>query len=242
MKKRIALFIATLILSSGQGTMTKAADESSLSAIADSLGAKTDLLNIPNYYHDEERPIPEASYKEWLSKATNVEYALNSLQTFNSAAAKGNCLGITMIEVLCHNGVISPSDVQPNAETLSDVVYDDDINKLLTDYQALQVHTEYELFDHYLITALTYDEQVDRTLRIADLYWKCKFVITARKNWASVLDSTNPQSIMIFSLLGINTKSLVVPQLCSFVPSSCLTENAVCTHSKIFAQKTRRLP
>lgn len=144
------------------------AEDVSLSSIADSLGAKTDLLNIPNYYHDEERPIPEASYKEWLSKATNVEYAINSLQTFNSAAAKGNCLGITMIEVLCHNGVISPSDVQPNAETLSDVVYDDDINKLLTDYQALQVHTEYELFDHYLITALTYDEQVDRTLRIAE--------------------------------------------------------------------------
>lgn len=172
MQKILSLFTASLLLLSSQ-VFTASAEENevredSLSAIADSLGAKTDLLNVPNYYHDEERPVPIASYAEWLDKGTNAECGLNPQQAFDSAVNKGNCLGITLVEVLCHNGVFAPSDVQQGAETLSDVVYNDDINKLLTDYQALQVHTEYELFDHYLITALSYNEQVDRTLDIAE--------------------------------------------------------------------------
>lgn len=168
MRKITSIATAFLLCASLNPFSINAAEETQmdLKALASSLGADTDLLKIPNYYCDEERPVPESCYEDWLSKTTTVEYARYS-DRFNSAANAGHCYGISVIEALCHNGVISPSDIQAGAETLSDVVYTDEVNKLLTDYQALQAYTEYDLLVHYLLVAMDLEEQVDRALEIA---------------------------------------------------------------------------
>lgn len=167
-KRLLAALMASVTLMSVSAVNVKAEDSVDLKALASSLGADTDLLKIPNYYCDEERPVPESCYEDWLSKTTTIEYALSPQKKFNSAANAGHCLGISLIEALCHNGVISPADVQAGANTLSDVVYTEEVNKLLTDYQALQAYTEYDLLVHYLLAAMDLEEQVDRALEIAE--------------------------------------------------------------------------
>ncbi len=138
-----------------------------LQALASSLGADTDFLNIPNYYHDEERPVPDECYFNWLSKTTNTEFADYPQEKFNSVVNSGNCVGISLVEILCHNGIISPLDIAENAKKLSDIEYSADVNKLLTEYQALQLYTEYALYDHYIITR-DYEEQVKNVVSTAE--------------------------------------------------------------------------
>jgi len=43
-------------------------------------------------------------------------------------AASGHCYGMAVLQVLVHNGIIKPSDIQEGAETIHDIQFNDDVN------------------------------------------------------------------------------------------------------------------
>lgn len=172
MKKIISLITALSVLTSFPVFSVYAENEDNpdLKAMASSLGADTDCLNVSNYYQDS-TSIPRLSYNHWLKNATNVEFTRYPETFFYSTAQSGGCLGISIINVLCHNGVISPSDIQEGAENLYDITYDSydgNVNKVITDYQTLQAHVEYKLLSNYLLSSVSHGEQVKSIVETAE--------------------------------------------------------------------------
>ncbi len=108
-----------------------------LNALASSLGADTAFFNFVNY-------IPESMSTEVLGVfAKNIsenEIMLNKFERGTKAAKVGLCHGISILEILSHNGIISPSDIQEGAESLYDINHDESINDILCYYAMTQIY------------------------------------------------------------------------------------------------------
>lgn len=170
MKKLLSILMALTLLT----TVTPAnsycaeADDPELYELASSLGADTDYINIVNYNHDDEHPILWDTFTDYLWNCSLIESAYAAYDKFSIAATSGSCVGISLLEVLAHNGIIAPSDIENNANTLNEITYTSDIDRIITNYQCLQVYTEFDNYEKYLITNLTYDEQINRLINIAE--------------------------------------------------------------------------
>ncbi len=184
MKKLLSILMALTLLT----TVTPAnsycaeADDPKLYALADSLGADKDFLPVLNYKHGENNPLTREMYDEYLYKCSLLEASYYPMDVFTSAATNGSCVGISLLEILSHNGIISPNDIQKGAKTLSDISYSAEIDKIITSYQALQGYTEFNNYEKYLVYSMTYDEQIDQLIETAE---KCMngnkyFLITVR--------------------------------------------------------------
>lgn len=138
-----------------------------LKAIASSLGADTDYLNIVNYRHSEEFPVQNDSYLNFVNNCTNFE-ARRSDILFSESVAAGSCLGISILEILSHNGIITPSDIKEGAEFLNEIEYGAESDKYITAYQALQSHFEFDFYERYLFSNFTTAQQTDRLIEIAE--------------------------------------------------------------------------
>ena len=170
MKKMISVLSALTIALTAIPTYAyaKQSDDPELYELAYSLGADTDYLSIINYTHNEERPLNKECYADFLSKCTVVEAAYASKNKFNALTSSGLCMGIAMIEILSHNGIISPSDLKEGATSLKEITYDEEIDKYITNYQAVQAYSELDMYDQYLIDNLTYEEKIDRLIETAE--------------------------------------------------------------------------
>lgn len=90
-----------------------------IEALSKSLGAYTDALYIENYLHTDDFPISEESYTDYIKKCSPIEMNGGGpavYTDFKNTINGGMCNGISFVEILAHNGVISPSDLDPNAE------------------------------------------------------------------------------------------------------------------------------
>ena len=78
---------------------------------------------------------------------------------------------MSLVEILTHNGLISPSDIQEGAKTLSDVMYSKEVDRIISGYQWAQGYTIFDNYEKYLVNAFSYEEQVDRLVETAE---KCE--------------------------------------------------------------------
>lgn len=174
-KKLVSVFLSLSVLASLplNVTLTSYAENivenPDLKALADSFGAGTDCLNVQNYITgDMEHPVIQQSVKDFLSNCSNIYFTLSPKESFYSSLKGGSCVGISLIEILAHNGLISPSDIKPDAEYLKDISYTADVGKFITDYQVLQCHQEMDLYTHWLRCRKNREEKVTKLLEDAE--------------------------------------------------------------------------
>ena len=117
-----------------------------LKGLASSLGADTDHFNFANYNATFKSDDIKNKFVKNISK---VEALINKIGNADSASKGGVCNGISILQVLVHNGIISASDIQEGAEKLVDVKFDDSINDVLSYYQMGQVYMHQDLFTGY---------------------------------------------------------------------------------------------
>ena len=163
------------------------ADTTDLYALASSLGADTDYIAIANYKHSEELPVNDWCFYDYMQHADILEAVYAPVSNFSSAIAGGSCLGISAVEVLSHNGLISPSDVQPGAETLSEITYSEESDRVITDLQASQMYNKFALYERNQIRVYSIEQQVGKLLSTAQ---QCMdegkyFLITVRSDQMS---------------------------------------------------------
>lgn len=141
--------------------------DTDLYALASSLGADTDYLDILNYHIGEDFPENDESYSHFTQTADNYDASMGHW-LFSDAISGGACMGISLLEILAHNGVISPSDIEEGAETLHDIGLTTESNKYITAYQATQLHFELDFYERYLISNFTPEQQIDRLIEMAE--------------------------------------------------------------------------
>ena len=147
-----------------------AEEQSELQKFASSLGADTDFLNIPNFAHGDEsgRPIPDGVYSEFISKCTNYEAGIWSEDKFEEALSNGACYGISLLEILSHNGIIKPSDIKPDAGTLSEISYSTDVDRFIVGYHASQLHYENDYYLTYKALLFNSKTQCDELIKTTE--------------------------------------------------------------------------
>ena len=98
-------------------------------------------------------PNVDLFYSEFFSKCSNCEAYNDSEYLYKMCIMGGMCMGISSIEVLTHNGVISPSDIQPDAERLCDVERNQTTEHYIAMYQGSQLFYEqdYLIIQYYLL-------------------------------------------------------------------------------------------
>lgn len=170
MKKLLSLLASLAMLTTmspfhTEGTTGNYVD---LSSFANSLGADTDYLNVVNYEHGLDNPDPADVYYNYLSKCTLLEGAYYPRSFYCTAVMSGSDMGISLLEILSHNGIISPSDIQQGAESLSEITLNEEIDKAITAYQTTQCYTEFNNYKEYLVASQTYEQQVESLISTAE--------------------------------------------------------------------------
>lgn len=175
MVKKFAFLLCTAVLSasvlSAMPTVARAENETAeIEALAESLGAYTDALYIKNYLHTDDLPISDESYTDYLKKCSPVEVGNGGVvySDFSNTVSLGMCNGIALVEILAHNGIISPSDLDPDAGTLSDINLNPTVDKYLTDYQVIQNHNEQTLSTYYKVMTHSSEELVSDLVDTAE--------------------------------------------------------------------------
>ena len=171
MKKIISfLFSISLILNMSTSNNSNATDIIDIKEIANSLGADTDYLNIPNFVYGEDnlRPYPMEVYEEFISKCSNYEASIYNFEEYKYNLSTGSCLGLSLIGILSHNGIISPSDIKPGAKSLSEISYSSDLDRFILGYSATQL---FYLNEYYLCSDIpNFDQrtQINELIRVAE--------------------------------------------------------------------------
>lgn len=128
----------------------KSSSNPDLKAIVSSLGGDTDAFNFTNY-----RPTDIGQDMiDWLDSIGETD-AASTLPYLNG----GLCNGFASLQVLVHNGIISPSDIQEGAETLNDIVLDDNVNDILCAYAMMQSFSIQEMVYHEYYCSHDTEEQ-----------------------------------------------------------------------------------
>lgn len=141
--------------------------DTDLYALASSLGADTDHFDILNYHIGVDFPGNDESYSHFTHTADNYEASMAD-RLFGDAISGGACMGISILEILAHNGVISPSDIEEGAETLHDIGLTTNSDKYITAYQAAQLHFELDFYERYFVSNYTQEQQIDRLIEMAE--------------------------------------------------------------------------
>ena len=185
--KRFFSSLTALVILSSFSTTSYAAKENNqeLYDFAYSLGADKDYLSVTNYLHDDDHPVNPDCYYDYLYKCSLLEASYYPNVTFNSIVSTGSCIGIAILEVLSHNGVIKPSDIQEGVDSLSGIGYNETSDRYITDYHMIQGFTEFDSYEKYISFNTTYSEKIDSILDTAK---KCMadnryFLIIIRKNF-----------------------------------------------------------
>lgn len=172
MKKEIIAVTTTAVTAfSGISTMNvRAVDktestETTVSEIASSLGADTDYFNFVNYVSNSVKADYIAEFNKNCSDIDNYRGVMPQM---TKIAASGHCYGMAVLQVLVHNGIIKPSDIQEGAETIHDIQFNDDVNGIVSYYAATQLYQEKELSDGYYFCNSDYEKQAKDLIEYAE--------------------------------------------------------------------------
>lgn len=127
----------------------------------------TDFLNVPNYYYDtalNEDSITGYSY-ESIVPAEEIESYVEL--TDGTALYSDANFGISLIEILCHNGLISPQEIG-GKETLREISDSEEVRGLISAYQNQLDTTDFKNYFNYLFKSTTAREKIHLLLNIAE--------------------------------------------------------------------------
>lgn len=189
MKKIISVLTAFTLCTSISPLYSYADDVNitDLNSIASSLGADTDYMSIADYHHNyDDISALMDKYTDYFWNCSVLEASYDPNGVFSKIIQSGSSIGISALEVLSHNKVIKPSDIQPGANTLNEISYNDDVDRIITSYQFLQGYTEFNNYTNFMKTNLSYDEQINQLIETAENNMK-----NNRYFFISVSDSEN---------------------------------------------------
>ena len=110
-------------------------DEVDLKQLASSLGADKDHFSFVNFsLKDYSQDIAD----KYASRLTSLELTTSRSEWAQYYSMSGLCYGISALEVLTHNNVITPSQIQSGAGSLSEVRLDSNVKDALYYYQSSQ--------------------------------------------------------------------------------------------------------
>ena len=141
-----------------------------LTEVSKQFGAETDYFTFPNYATLVNTSKDDEKYIEFLKSCTNSEMISGPSDDYISALHSGRCMGISLLEILSHNGILRPSDIQSGANNLTDITLDNEVKDLMSCYQILQCHTE---FDLYMKWFLSHYSNNDKNRILLDTAEKC---------------------------------------------------------------------
>ena len=136
-----------------------------LNKMASSLGADTDCFNFANYNSSF---VGDEMKNKFVKNITKIEAIINKIGNANDAMKGGECSGISILEILVHNGIISASDIQKGAENLVDITFDDSINDILSYYQMSQVYMYQDLYGGYYFCNHDTEEAISNLVETAE--------------------------------------------------------------------------
>lgn len=171
MKKIISVLTAFTLCTSISSLYSYADDVNitDLNSIASSLGADTDYMSIADYHHNyDDISALMDKYTDYFWNCSVLEASYYPNGVFSKIIQSGSSIGISALEVLSHNKVIKPSDIQPGANTLNEISYNDDVDRIITSYQFLQGYTEFNNYTNFMKTNLSYDEQINQLIETAE--------------------------------------------------------------------------
>lgn len=170
MKKLISTLSAMLILTSVPSTTAFASktDNPDLYTLASSLGADTDYLDVVNFAADTDPDFIMDRYHEYFNRCSVLEAIYAPMDNFASGLFSGSCLGISLLEILSHNGIISPDDIQKGTQKLSDIKRNDYVDSLIAEYQLSQCFTIFDNYEKYLVNSQSVNEMVDSIIETAE--------------------------------------------------------------------------
>ncbi len=166
MKNRIISILLCLPIISGLPQFTTfSADNPDLKGLASSLGADTDYFNFVNYVSDS---VKDDYITKFNKNCSDIDNYRGVMPQMTKIAASGHCYGMAVLQVLVHNGIIKPSDIQEGAETIHDIQFNDDVNGIISYYAATQLYQEKELSDGYYFCNSDYEKQVKDLIEYAE--------------------------------------------------------------------------
>lgn len=171
MKKRLLGIITAVALLAGMPVNSAySADEEKnpLREFAKQLGWETDYFTFANFSTLVSNKKTEESYLEYLNTCTNAEIVSDPFDNYYNILKSGRCMGISTLEVLSHNGIIKPSDIQPGSESLTDITLDNNVKDVVAKYHLLQNNTELDLYMKWYLTHYGTEEKVKMLLDTAE--------------------------------------------------------------------------
>lgn len=166
--KKIISFITAFILTFSACPAVAQAEEiqnPDLKALASSLGADTDYFNFVNYVSAS---VKDNYITEFNKNCSDIDNRRGVMPQMTKIAASGHCYGMAVLQVLVHNGIIKPSDIQEGAETIHDIQFNDDVNGIVSYYAATQLYQEKELSDGYYFCNSDYEKQCRDLIEYAE--------------------------------------------------------------------------
>ena len=164
------LTVATLVCPMTACAVGKASENelSSLTKEAYELGADTDYIGISSFKYNYSRPVPYHVYEDFLARFDMPKYY--SYEDFVNSVIDRNVYntGMSILNILAHNGIIKPSDIDKNAENMADISYSENVGRIITSYESITAMPDFYNYTHYLKDNFTYEEQVDRLVNMAE--------------------------------------------------------------------------
>lgn len=179
MKKLITLLVSLTMISCASAFSAYAgeievpdlpkAEREALKEIAKKFGSETEYLTYVNY---STLPIADMkankSYAEFLKRCNNAQTALDPSASYNATLQGGRCMGISLIEILSHNGYFTPSDIHEGATYLTDIELDDEAKYFTDFYSSVQLYTEFDLYLRWNLSHYSNEERVKMLLDTAE--------------------------------------------------------------------------
>ena len=197
MKKLLSTFMTLSVLASLPVCSVYAESNNELGELASSLGADTDYLAVANQF-----------YYTGLNTDAIIGYDYRGFtqaggETISNVEGMGayadTSFGISVMEVLAHNGLISAGDIKDGAESLSQINQVSDVNNLILGYQNLFNKPEFQLYKDYLFQSTSAEEKIDILCNTAE---KC---MSEGKYFLIMYGSccTTPSELDIYKVKGV---------------------------------------
>lgn len=179
MKKLITLLISLTMISCASTFSVYAgeyevpelpkAERDALKEIAKQFGSETDYLTYVNY---ATLTIADTKsnkcYAEFLNRCSNAQTALDPSASYSATLQGGRCMGISLIEILSHNGYFTPSDIHVGATYLTDIELDNEVKYYTDFYSSVQLYTEFDLYMRWYLSHYSNEERVKMLLDAAE--------------------------------------------------------------------------
>lgn len=211
MKKLTSILSAIALVSSLVQTFPATAADTELEALAKSLGADTEYINAANYFYDTSTLDTEGNrsvgyiYKSFVVPDSHV------LLPRGVSAYADASLGLSALEVIAHNGLITASDIAPGAKKLSDIKDSDELRSLIESYQSVKDSLTPMWFQmKYLINRYSLSDKAADMIKTAE---KCqkdgKYFLIMYSCWSTtktdleIKTNTGPKTETVHSAVGI---------------------------------------